>query len=482
MLGIGTVTIKGFQSHVDSCFTLSPGLTVITGPSDAGKTAVIRALRWLTFNEPQGEAFLHTVRNPDGSVRTACDEASVAVEFTDGTVITKTRRKGKTTYTHSLYPEPWEKAEVPPEIKETLGLVKQSYGDTFETCLNFAFQLDPPFLLSETGSAGAKVLGKLAGTEVVDKAIGAVNKLAHRTRTEIAQAEKSIGQLDVELLEYLEVDQNFAVLLQLETLYQSAEEHAGSCKALQEVNNRYTAFVERKQGFLDTLNRFALLDSLVQSFTDTADKHSKLQRLQGMDTTFWTQIKVCEGAQDTLRTLKYVPLLRSRLNTVTDQERRVADLSTLCDRYTAGSNAALSAKAAIIAADAMLVFLCPVGLLEDRLRRVTVLRTVADTHRTTAERRNDLQATVDTLNNLDALRGKLEGVAAIVEKLRTLQGLAYKQRQNEAQLTAGREYLYECGEFVKDCAASLEEVWKAAGGVCPMCQQPLERTNNLCTH
>lgn len=143
---IQEVTIEGYQSHTNSTFRLSPGLTVITGPSDAGKTAIIRALRWFAFNEPTGEAFLHTIRNPDGSIKEAVDQVKVSVTFDNSITITKTRRKGKTTYTHSAFPTAWEKAEIPPEIKETLGLVKQQYGD-FETCLNFAFQLDAPFML-----------------------------------------------------------------------------------------------------------------------------------------------------------------------------------------------------------------------------------------------------------------------------------------------------------------------------------------------
>lgn len=52
---IQEVTIEGYQSHTNSTFRLSPGLTVITGPSDAGKTAIIRALRWFAFNEPTGK-------------------------------------------------------------------------------------------------------------------------------------------------------------------------------------------------------------------------------------------------------------------------------------------------------------------------------------------------------------------------------------------------------------------------------------------
>ena len=87
---IQEVTIEGYQSHTNSTFRLSPGLTVITGPSDAGKTAIIRALRWFAFNEPTGEAFLHTIRNPDGSVKEAVDQVKVSVTFDNGITITKT--------------------------------------------------------------------------------------------------------------------------------------------------------------------------------------------------------------------------------------------------------------------------------------------------------------------------------------------------------------------------------------------------------
>ena len=89
---IQEVTIEGYQSHTNSTFRLSPGLTVITGPSDAGKTAIIRALRWFAFNEPTGEAFLHTIRNPDGSIKEAVDQVKVSVTFDNGITITKTRR------------------------------------------------------------------------------------------------------------------------------------------------------------------------------------------------------------------------------------------------------------------------------------------------------------------------------------------------------------------------------------------------------
>lgn len=49
-------------------------------------------------------------------------------------------------------------------------------------------------MLSESASVGAKVLGKLAGTEIVDKSISEVNKKTHQTRNDISYADKQIGK------------------------------------------------------------------------------------------------------------------------------------------------------------------------------------------------------------------------------------------------------------------------------------------------
>ena len=48
---IKTVKIHDFQSHEDSFMEFEKGLNIIVGPSDSGKSAVIRAIKWALFNE-----------------------------------------------------------------------------------------------------------------------------------------------------------------------------------------------------------------------------------------------------------------------------------------------------------------------------------------------------------------------------------------------------------------------------------------------
>lgn len=287
---IQEVTIEGYQSHTNSIFRLSPGLTVITGPSDAGKTAIIRALRWFAFNEPTGEAFLHTIRNPDGSVKEAVDQVKVSVTFDNGITITKTRRKGKTTYTHSAFPTAWEKAEIPPEIKETLGLVKQQYGD-FETCLNFAFQLDAPFMLSESASVGAKVLGKLAGTEIVDKSISEVNKKTHQTRNDISYADKQIGEIDVSLTEYFDLDRFDAELKIAEAAFTKLKEDQSRHVALTALMNSYQLNTEQRIKYYDEVERLAGVVVASVSLGIAEREQAKKEKLEDLNVGFWKAVQ-----------------------------------------------------------------------------------------------------------------------------------------------------------------------------------------------
>lgn len=482
MLAISELTIRGFQSHVDSGFILAPGLTVITGPSDAGKTAVIRALRWLAFNEPQGDSFLHTLYNADGSIKTQAEQAEVVVELDSGVTITKTRRKGKTTYTHSLYPEPWEKAEVPQEIKEALGLEKQAYGDNFETCLNFAFQLDPPFLLSETGSAGAKVLGKLAGTEVVDKATGSVNKQMHRVRADLAQAEKTIGQLDVEMLEYLEVDTQYATLVSLEAVFENTEALVAKQKALVEQNNQHAALVDRMRSLHDTLAPLSCVPLLSSSLHSVSYYDDKRQAIDKLATDFWRHVETCRASRQTLRKLEGVTALQLRVTTLAETEAKRGQLYELKQNLSMGADIIDFYKGDIANADRVLQQKEAVALLCDNVLLANVLQTHAERHQVAVGAVNALRGRVTTLQAIDALQGKIEGVQRITETSNAYAYLFDRYDGSKSTVVACRDFLQAAEADIRVAQTELAKAWEEAGGICPMCGQATEKGETDCIH
>lgn len=200
---IERIEIENFQSHFRTVIEPAPSgqLTVITGASDVGKTAILRALRWLFYNTPQGVDF----------IRVGCAFARVTLTLADGTQVI--RERSKSTYNRYIIirgDNPKDRqvfegfgVEPPWEIKQVLGIQTLTFGD-LEIAPNLAEQLDGPFLgKAVSAGARAKVLGKLAGTEEIDlagKQLGTDlyrrNQEEKRLAAELAELEEQLKTFD----------------------------------------------------------------------------------------------------------------------------------------------------------------------------------------------------------------------------------------------------------------------------------------------
>ena len=81
------VRLKRFQKHDDTKLEFSPGLNIIIGETDNGKSSIVRAIRWLIENKPSGSKF----------VQRGCD-ANAVVEISFGDTIIKRVRGKKDNY------------------------------------------------------------------------------------------------------------------------------------------------------------------------------------------------------------------------------------------------------------------------------------------------------------------------------------------------------------------------------------------------
>lgn len=475
---IQEVTIEGYQSHVQSTFNLSPGLTVITGPSDAGKTAIIRALRWFAFNEPTGEAFLHTIRNPDGSVKEAVDQAKVSVTFDNGVTITKTRRKGKTTYTHSDFPTAWEKAEVPPEIRETLGLIKQQYGD-FETCLNFAFQLDAPFMLSETASVGAKVLGKLAGTEIVDRSISEVNKQTHQTRTDISYADKQIGEIDVSLTEYFDLDTHDAQLAQAEEAFRKLKEDQNRRSELVALTNNYGMSTERRIRLFDEVERLAGVVVVSSLLPQVEREQQKKERLETLNDSFW------KAVHDQDRPLKVIRLTenlgevdKQLLNVAEDFVKAVVTLPSLKKQYSAHQKTIHDTSLLVVKLDQGIGLSFMLEGAEADLKTVDTLKALNERFWEANIEEMDLRKKRDSMANLEGVRGICKVLEADYGQLKKIMDVYDRYNSRKHIWRAADRYVAIAKTDLDNAARELQKAWEDAGGVCPLCGNEVSK----CTH
>lgn len=165
--------IKGFQAHDDLTIELDQ-ITTIIGPSDVGKSSIIRSLQWCLLNKPRGSQF----------IKHGCNSCSVTL-WIDGFRIR--RSKGKSNL-YKLNNRTFcsFSNDVPEDIKRIVRVSR----------INFQLQHDPPFWLSLSPSDLARELNKIVDMTDADKCYSYLSKSLRRAKIEhdLANQEQEINK------------------------------------------------------------------------------------------------------------------------------------------------------------------------------------------------------------------------------------------------------------------------------------------------
>lgn len=140
--------LVNFQRHAKISIGFDRIVTIV-GPTDAGKSAVVRALRWAAFNKPGGRAF---VRHGKKGCR--------VVLTIDGRQITR-RRGRKNTYELDGKVFAAFGAGVPAEISRLLNLDE----------VNFQGQHAAPYWLSDSPGEVSRQLNRIVNLGSIDNAL-----------------------------------------------------------------------------------------------------------------------------------------------------------------------------------------------------------------------------------------------------------------------------------------------------------------------
>lgn len=194
---IKKVTIENFQSHKYTEIEFDQRLNVIVGPSDSGKSAIIRALKWALYNEPSGDYF----------IREGEKDCKVAIGFNDGTLLTRYRSKSKNQYIMIRNNGEEIKFEgfgstIPMEIVDEIGLRKIHLDSDETNSINLGEQLEGPFLLSEKTSTRASAIGRLVGVNVIDDALREVLRDSRSINIKRKSLEEETQHLTQEISSY----------------------------------------------------------------------------------------------------------------------------------------------------------------------------------------------------------------------------------------------------------------------------------------
>lgn len=220
---ISDLQLENYESHQKTKLKFSPGITVITGVTDAGKSAIRRSIEWICINRPMGGEFISWGKN----------KATVTL---DGVI--KYRYKTNV-YELKDYKYKAFGTEVPAPV----------YNHLKMTEYNFQRQHNPYFLLNDSPGQVARTLNKVAELTLIDKALKEGKRRLSKTkgRVELVEEQRQekldeAKKLTWSVQAYIEVEKvkelQFAITV-IESAEKTLSEGLSVALTLQEKLNRY---------------------------------------------------------------------------------------------------------------------------------------------------------------------------------------------------------------------------------------------------
>lgn len=518
---IQRVLIENFQSHARSELTFGPGLNAILGPSDNGKSAVLRAIRWALYSEPRGTEF----------VRFGARECRVTVTMSDGVEIVRElllNKSGTSGRNRYLLRRPGAEeqvfegfgTEVPLEIVKAHGMPPIILDKDKRVMLNLGSQLESPFLLAETGSLRARAVGRLLGVHVVDAADrGAQRDLKERKR-EAKGLQERVDSFTEKLQPFADVPAEEARLAEVERLMLDSQAALDRRDRLVALRERWATIQAERvdlEGALSGLSGIEEAEERHREALAQQQRHRTLAGLQAARTNTRAEIRQCRVHLDALERIEILAamlvtaqstferrhrlgglqerlastrssiaqgqVLLSRLGVVDEAEPLVAEAHTAAERLTALRRLGAQYQVARRESDQLKVALGALQglpeaeLLVERSRSLTErhgrlqrVAAAAKEHRSTLHR---VEGELQALEQVESAERSVQAIQGQLERLRVLRAAQARWQEVQDRLDKGRALLTEVDGELSEQIQGYAEVLREHE-TCPTCRQHVD--------
>ena len=306
MVMLKTISLSNFESHVHTVVRFDANMTMFTGTSEHGKSAILRALYWVAFNRPSGDEFRRF-----GTKLTK-------VEVTTDT-LKITREKGDKLNRYTLeYLKDNSKMHfngfgqsVPEEIKKALNLKD----------INFKTQFDDNFLLPPISSGEvARQINQFVDLDVIDRALANINAEYKGLNKQIEDHKANAKALSDEI----------------ETKYKNLENAENDLVKLEKLKLKLEKVIERGMKLQSIENHRARLE---ESLLQYADLPTKTKYIQAFDRLLNERGKVVQSKEKLVSMYEKYILLKERLGKYHHAKQKASSLERIellakdCNEY-----------------------------------------------------------------------------------------------------------------------------------------------------
>jgi len=191
---INSLTIKNFETHLDTEVELHPGVNSFVGESDEGKSGIVRSIKWNAQNRPQGDSYRNDVLDPKKKEdKLKATEVGIVYEGTG--LVTRARDGFAGGVNHYVIDqdEPLRalRTDVPDEVRDVTQMKEVNIQGQHPT--------EQYFLLADKPGQVAKQFNKVAGLTIMDKATADINSQVRTCNAEINVAKEEIDNRKEEL-------------------------------------------------------------------------------------------------------------------------------------------------------------------------------------------------------------------------------------------------------------------------------------------
>ena len=182
------IELTNFMSHAHTVIEPAAGLTVLVGPNNCGKSAIVAALQILCHNETSTYVLRHGQR-----------ECSVEVETIDGHTVRWTRKNSPSYLIDGQLFDRLRGAGIPDQLHQALRLPKVDAGEDANFDVHFGAQKSPIFLLGSSAATAARFFASSSDAiRLVEMQRRHKEKLAEKQRQK-TRLEAESKQLNAEL-------------------------------------------------------------------------------------------------------------------------------------------------------------------------------------------------------------------------------------------------------------------------------------------
>lgn len=267
---ITSLRLQNFQGHKESIAELVDGVNIFVGLSDSGKSAIIRALRWIATNKPSGDSFRSYWGGETGA-SVCLGEVEIARTKTD----TINRYEVHAPDGESVFSSFGQ--AVPEAVLAKLNIDQD---------ISIQAQFDPPFLISQSSGEIARALNKSIGLEDIDSTISQVEKKKRSIYSSITTQTDLIKENTAQLEKLLYLDSAEEQLCKLEKTEkkiegdkQKSNKLNSLCKQTQETFELYDMTMDKLTAIQKQIKPLEALASRQEELRVKNNEHKKLKQL-----------------------------------------------------------------------------------------------------------------------------------------------------------------------------------------------------------